>query len=276
MENVLVSIIVPIYKAEKFLQKCINSIINQSERNIEILLIDDGSPDNSGAIIDEYAKNDCRIKVIHKKNGGVASARNAGLKIATGGYITFVDSDDWIDSDFIDTLLNTKKDADIIRCKFYYEYGSGQCKIEGNNFDDGLFITQSDFKHHIFNKMLNGIEMNSIWRTLFKREILQNLLFNESLETAEDLIFSMEAYTNANTFLYIALPLYHYFQSPQGLTGSGLSVSTKFKCNFFVSKALIQHLPIWGMNTFKNKLLCYKRLLNIIISKIKRINEKDV
>ncbi len=276
MENVLVSVIVPIYKAEKCLRKCVDSIINQSQKNIEILLINDGSPDNSGAIIDEYAKNDDRIKVIHKKNGGVASARNAGLKVATGRYITFVDSDDWVDLDFIESLLNTKKDADIIRSKFYYEYGSGEFKIEDNNFEDGLFITQKDFKHHIYSKMIAGISFNAIWRTLYKKEILKDLLFNENLETAEDLIFSMEAYTNAKTFLYVALPLYHYFQSPQGLTGSGLPVSTKFKCNFFVSKALIQHLPIWGMNTLKNKLLCYKRLLNIIVSKIIRINEKDV
>ena len=276
MENILVSVIVPVYKAEKCLRKCVDSIINQSQRNIEILLINDGSPDNSGAIIDEYAKNDDRVKVIHKKNGGVASARNAGLKVATGRYITFVDADDWVDLDFINSLLTAKEDADIIRSKFYYEYGNGEFKIEDNNFEDGLLITQKDFKHHIYNKMIAGISFNAIWRTLYKKEILKDLLFNENLATAEDLIFSMEAYTNAKSFLYVALPLYHYFQSPQGLTGSGLPVSTKFKCNFYVSKALLQHLPIWGMNTLKNKLLCYKRLLNIIVSKIIRIKEKDV
>jgi len=276
MENILVSVIVPVYKAENCLRKCVDSIVNQSQRNIEILLINDGSPDNSGSIIDEYAKKDDRITVIHKENGGVASARNAGLKKATGRYITFVDCDDWIDLDFIDLLLNTREDADIIRSKFCYEYENGKSKIEKSNFKGDLFITQKDFKHHIYSKMIAGITMNSIWRTLYKKEILQNLLFNENLATAEDLIFSLDAYTNAKNFLYVDLPLYHYFQSSQGLTGRGLSLATKIKCNFFVSKALLNHLPIWGMDTLKNKILCYKRLLNITISKINRINEKDV
>ena len=96
-----VSIIVPVYKVEKYLRKCIDSIINQTLKDIEIILVDDGSPDNCGKICDEYAAKDTRIKVIHKENGGLSSARNAGMEVAEGEYIGFVDSDDWIESDLI-------------------------------------------------------------------------------------------------------------------------------------------------------------------------------
>lgn len=97
MENDLISVIVPIYNVEKYLQECLDSIINQTYKNLEIILVDDGSTDNSGIICNEYAKKDNRIKVIHKKNGGLSSARNAGMdECSVGGYITFVDSDDWL------------------------------------------------------------------------------------------------------------------------------------------------------------------------------------
>ena len=100
----LISVIIPIYKVEKYLRECIDSIINQSFKNLEIILVDDGSPDNCGKICDEYAKKDNRLKVIHKENGGLSSARNAGLDIATGEYISFVDSDDYVSNKFIENL----------------------------------------------------------------------------------------------------------------------------------------------------------------------------
>ena len=110
--NDLVSVIVPVYKVEKFLRDCIDSIINQTYRNLEILLVDDGSPDNCGAICDEYARKDSRITVFHKENGGLSDARNYALDRCNGDYITFVDSDDVIRNDFIATLLGLIKESD--------------------------------------------------------------------------------------------------------------------------------------------------------------------
>ena len=104
MLNELISIIVPVYNVEKYLKKCIDSILNQTYSNIEILLIDDGSTDNSGIICDNFKKRDSRIKVVHKKNSGVSSTRNYGLDLATGKYISFVDSDDFVECDFIENL----------------------------------------------------------------------------------------------------------------------------------------------------------------------------
>lgn len=116
----LISIIVPVYNVEQYLDDCLISIINQTYKNLEIILIDDGSTDKSGKICDEYAKKDSRIIVIHKENGGVSSARNAGLRIAKGAYIGFVDPDDWIAEDMYEVLYsNAKKyDADVSVCKY--------------------------------------------------------------------------------------------------------------------------------------------------------------
>lgn len=112
-----ISVIVPIYNVEKYIEKCINSIINQTYKDLEIILVDDGSTDSSGKICDEYAKKDKRIKVIHKKNGGVSSSRNIALTIANGDYITWIDSDDWIEKDTYSKLADIilKNKADIIQ-----------------------------------------------------------------------------------------------------------------------------------------------------------------
>ena len=124
MENYKISVIVPVYKVESYLEQCISSIIKQTYKNLEIILVNDGSPDNCGKLCDIYAKKDSRIKVIHKKNGGLSDARNVALDIATGDYIGFVDSDDWININMYEVLINEAKneDADIVECKFYSAY----------------------------------------------------------------------------------------------------------------------------------------------------------
>ena len=120
----LVSVIVPIYKVEKYLNKCVDSIINQSYKNLEIILVDDGSPDKCGEICDKYAEKDSRVKVIHKENGGLSDARNAGIDIAKGDYLLFVDSDDWITSNICEVLIKNANDnlSDIIACNQYESF----------------------------------------------------------------------------------------------------------------------------------------------------------
>lgn len=115
----LISVVVPIYNVEKYIEKCIDSIINQTYTNLEIILVDDGSPDKCGKICDEYAKRDKRIKVIHKENGGVSSARNIGLDNLNGEYVTFIDADDYISNNYCEELLNALKteNADCVACR---------------------------------------------------------------------------------------------------------------------------------------------------------------
>ena len=125
----LISVIIPVYKVEEYLENCIQSVIKQTVSDLEIILVDDGSPDQCPEICDLWADKDSRIKVIHKENGGLSDARNAGMKVATGEYVSFIDSDDYISLDFYETLLETivDNDSDIVECgvvKFY----------EDNNF----------------------------------------------------------------------------------------------------------------------------------------------
>ena len=124
----LISVVVPVYNVEKYIDKCINSIINQTYKNLEIILVDDGSPDNCGNICDEYAKKDNRIIVIHKENGGLSDARNTGIEVSKGKYITFIDSDDYISDNYVSFLYNLiiEYKADISIGKHYVLYENGE------------------------------------------------------------------------------------------------------------------------------------------------------
>ena len=131
MKQELVSVVVPIYNVELYMKKCIQTIINQSYNNLEIILVDDGSTDNSGNIADEYAQKDLRVKVIHKLNGGLSDARNAGMKKATGKYICFIDSDDFIEKDMIEKMVNriTDLQVDVLIAGFYVDFEDEKGKL---------------------------------------------------------------------------------------------------------------------------------------------------
>ena len=162
----LISVIVPIYNVEKYLDRCVDSIINQTYKNLEIILVDDGSPDNCPQMCDDYAKKDSRIKVVHKENGGLSDARNVGMEVATGEYVSFIDSDDYISLDFYETLLETivDNDSDIVECgvvKFYednsFDKYSDDLKVTNYDTVDGLegLINENPFKQHVWNKLYN-------------------------------------------------------------------------------------------------------------------------
>lgn len=125
--NPLISVIVPIYNVEKYLARCVDSIVNQTYKNLEIILVDDGSPDRCPKMCDDYAEKDSRIKVVHKKNGGLSDARNAGMAVATGEYISFIDSDDYVSDDFFECLLDVmnKENSDIAECSVVKLYEDG-------------------------------------------------------------------------------------------------------------------------------------------------------
>ena len=161
-----ISIIVPVYNVEQYLAECIESIRNQSLTDIEIILVDDGSPDNSGAICDDYARKDDRIRVIHKKNGGLSSARNAGLEVAIGEYIGFVDSDDWVDGEMYEVLYKNavENQAEIAACNIAKMGLDGQFE----NFDIGnkdiLFTRAEGMEELIRNQKLTFSSCNKIYK----------------------------------------------------------------------------------------------------------------
>ena len=218
-EHDLISIIVPIYNVEQYLEKCINSILNQTYTNLEIILVDDGSPDNSGKICDEYAKKDNRIKVIHKENGGISSARNTGLKVARGAYVGFIDSDDYIEKDMYEILYkNVKKEnADISICSNYDIYKN---KIIGTK-KQGIYTVMTPEE--------TIIKMNSfgyfgfpVWNKLYKKELFYDLRFLTDKKTCEDWYFLYEVICKCKKIVYQSVPKYYYCLRENSLSQSNV------------------------------------------------------
>ena len=173
--NGLVSIIVPVYKTEKYLSKCMDSILRQDYQNIEIILIDDGSPDNSGQICDEYEKKDNRIKAIHQKNTGLSGTRNLGIDTSKGDYIMFIDSDDYIDESMVSYLMGklTETDADIAMCDYYDVIDGKRIK---NNYPVNEFTVNDNSKYdYLFNEyaVVTVIACNKLYR----RHVFDNVRY---------------------------------------------------------------------------------------------------
>ena len=178
MKREFISVIVPVYNVEYYLKQCLDSIVNQTYRNLEIIVVDDGSTDSSGDICDEYAQIDARIKVIHKENGGLSSARNAGLDVCTSGgeLIAFVDSDDWLELDMFEVLYTNLKEKNVdIACVGYY-----QCymnKIVKGNFCKGKLYSGENLISEICE---DGYYNLAVWNKLFKRSIFDKIRFPEN------------------------------------------------------------------------------------------------
>lgn len=206
--NNLISIIVPVYKVEKYLRRCVDSILAQTYQNIEVLLIDDGSPDNSGEICDEYAEKDSRVRAFHKPNGGVSSARNLGLKEANGEYIGFVDADDYIDKTMYEVLLGNliKENADISICSYNQEDSNGVFHKHWPHDDYLTIIGDRQIEYLISNQYYTC----SCWDRLFKKELLKDFWFDESKKVYEDLLFLYEVAKKSSKTVFTSSPLYNY------------------------------------------------------------------
>ena len=201
-----VSVIVPVYKVEKYLPECIESILAQTFTDFELILVDDGSPDNSGKICDDYAARDSRIRVFHKENGGVSSARNLGLDNARGEWIGFVDPDDWIEPDMYEQmyLAGTGNNADFVWCDFWTE--SDTMIVLRSQ---GLEIVDSE---NMIMGFLSGRLLGSVWCKLIRAAVLRGngLYFSTEIAYCEDLLLSIELALKAKKIAHIAHPFYHY------------------------------------------------------------------
>ncbi len=207
--DTLISIIVPVYKVEEFLDRCVNSLVNQTYRNLEIILVDDGSPDNCPILCDNWAKKDDRIKVLHKVNGGLSDARNHGLEIATGEYILYVDSDDYIDLDtcsrFVSRLGYYK--ADIV-------VGGALKEIDGKSENMTHSLSESKIynsKDYIMKSVLKGEFFAPAWLNLYKKSFLnENHLFYKFNRFFEDSQILPRMFLKANSIIIMNKPFYHY------------------------------------------------------------------
>ena len=211
MGNALVSVIIPVYNVEKYLDKCLTSVIHQTYRELEILLIDDGSPDRSGEICEEYARQDSRIRVIHQANQGISGARNTGLDAASGEYIQFVDSDDWMDADMVERLVTAaaEKNYDIVLC--------GCREVDENNsaIDRAVFEGRGPFelkKEDALQHLLEDrIVLSHVWDKFYRASLFEELRFPVGRHF-EDLFIMHRLFLKADSFYHINAPLYNYFQ----------------------------------------------------------------
>ncbi|WP_295363468.1 glycosyltransferase family 2 protein [uncultured Succinivibrio sp.] len=219
----LISVIVPIYKVEKYLGKCIESIIRQSYSNLEIILVDDGSPDRCGAICDEYARKDSRIKVIHQDNMGLSVARNTGLNIATGEYITFVDSDDWIDQNFIKLLLKSmlKSNAQIAVTSLLNVYEDGTTKSNTLILSEIRLSKTEGLACYLFNGYLTPCACGKLW----KKNLWEGIRFPEG-KLFEDQFTTYKVLEKADTIIFSPSNMYFYLKRPCSIGHSSFSERT--------------------------------------------------
>ena len=206
----IISIIVPVYNAEKYLHRCVESILAQSFTDFELLLINDGSKDNSGEICEEYAEMDSRIRVFHKKNGGASAARNYGLDKATGKYICFIDADDWVDKDYIESLLPTEGE-DLVVCSFMYE--TMQSFFLSNVVRDKINIET------VLHLLLDHMAVCSPCCKIMRRDIIEenNIRFDVNVSAGEDMLFVCDYFSaGLDKIRTTSQPLYHYYVADSG------------------------------------------------------------
>lgn len=229
-KNEKISVIIPIYNVEPFLRQCLDSVVNQTYRNLEIILIDDGSPDNCGAICDEYAQKDDRIIVIHKENGGLSAARNDALKLVTGKWISFVDSDDWCELDLYEKAIAHAEasNSDIVIYSIYKGF-SNETESQVHPFDRDF---ETEDKEIIFQLQLSIFSRKYIpysktqpwsmglpWDKLYKASFVLNcgLTFPENVKAHEDTIFNLHAFKHAKKVSFFDSPLYHWRLNPTSI-----------------------------------------------------------
>lgn len=225
MNEQKISVIIPVYKVEPYLRKCLDSVIGQTYQHLEIILVDDGSPDNCGAICDEYAAQDSRIKVTHQKNAGLSAARNAGLRIASGDYLGFVDSDDWVEPEMFGALLNGIQEtgADIAVCGRYEEYKDHNipyCWTE---------VQELNTEQALGELLRNERLQNLVWDKLYRRELFEEIWFPEG-KTFEDMAVMHWLFLRAKKVVCLPVALYHYLHRAGSIVGD---ISLKNRLNHY-------------------------------------------
>lgn len=292
MKNDLISIIIPVYKVEKYLEKCIESVLKQTYTNLQIILVDDGSPDNCGKICDEYAKKDPRIEVIHKVNGGLSDARNVGIAKAKGKYIGFVDSDDYIKEDMYEILINLIKeyDADVSICNLY-DVIDGKEYIRNN--ENGI---QEYSRLEILKEVLLDKNIQSYaWNKLYKKELFDEIKYPIG-KKYEDIGTTFYVFEKCNKIVVTSEPEYYYLKRSDSLvnnvtestvldytdiiiqrylyTQKNIEELRKYN-NYYLAKTLITaHNDIEQLGSISEKMQeKYKELYNLVYNIMKNDRE---
>ena len=224
-----ISVIVPVYKVETYLKRCVDSILHQTFSDLEVILVDDGSPDQCPDMCDELAKADKRIRVIHKENGGLSSARNAGMRIAQGKYIGFVDSDDDVEPDMYETMLEAveKNSADFVMSDYIRVSADGTRSLVSKSIRAGVYekedIIKEIYPALIMDENVDYGPLLSVWHCLYNRDFLEKngISFADDVKWSEDNLFSSYVGYCADRFVYLkGQGLYHYYNNPGTITTS--------------------------------------------------------
>ena len=210
----LISVIVAIYNIEEYVERCVRSLIGQSYRNLEIILVDDGSTDESGQICDKLARQDGRIRVLHKLNGGLADARNAGMAIAKGGFIGFVDGDDWVDTDMYEKMLGVllEQHADLAVCRYRRIYRG---RTEDASTDRAVVFEGQELLQVYVEEREEYDIQNAAWNKLYRRELLNNISFPTG-KWYEDIVFTTKVFSRADRCVYLDTACYNYIIDREG------------------------------------------------------------
>lgn len=249
-----VSVIVPIYNVEKYLDRCMESLLNQTLKDIEIIMVDDGSPDNCPEMCDEYARKDSRVKVIHKKNAGLGLARNSGLEVATGEYVSFVDSDDFTDVDAYRSLYENaqKRNADVVYAGFLMQHS--------DNTESECFVLDKEWKGKEINTFLKSLIYDSlpdkekiwmsVWNAIYKRKVIENnniRFLSEREYLSEDVVFHTMLLPLCRKVVCIPKTFYHYCYNGTSLTHCNFKLE-KIACNFRLYEKLKETIKKNNLN----------------------------
>ncbi|TNC82678.1 MAG: glycosyl transferase [Oleiphilus sp.] len=220
----LISIVVPVYKVEEILARCIDSILVQTYTHFELILVDDGSPDDCGRICDEYAQKDSRIQVIHQENSGLSEARNSGIDRATGRYIAFIDSDDWIHPDYLTYLYSkiTTYDADIACCGLVKTSGETP-PSDGIKEEIRLFSNEEAIAQHF---SPNHVQIVVAWAKLYDINLFKDVRYPKSKLHEDEFTTYLLLYA-ARKIVFSNLPFYYYYQRPDSLIGAGFRIEKR-------------------------------------------------
>lgn len=256
-EAPLISVIVPVYNVEPYIRQCLDSIISQTYQNLEIILIDDGSPDNCGAICDAYARSDKRIKVLHKENGGVADARNEGLAISTGKYIGWVDPDDWIEADMFEYLLSNAErySSEITVCSRVEQYPQ---RTRIKTWDEQqLLNTEQALQQLLINNQMGSY----LWDKLWKWELYGGIEFPKG-RTFEDISIMHKLFVKADRVLCLPEIKYHYRQRNDSIVGAQ---KLKSRINRFIAdkQRYDDLLADWPQFTHLLEVQCMEAAVNV-------------
>lgn len=232
----LVSIIIPVYNAEMYLKRCIDSVLNQEYKSFELILVDDGSTDQSAVICFDYMQKDKRVKVIHKKNTGVSDSRNQALNQAKGTYIQFLDSDDWIAPEATRLLVRSMEAfaCDMVITDFYRV--SGEHMAQKGDINENRILTRQEFSEHMIENPAD-FYYGVLWNKMYRRDIIQknNIRMDESLNWCEDFLFNLEYIRHAHSFYALQIPIYYYMKRKGSLASQGMNIisTIRMKINVF-------------------------------------------